>query len=241
MNRRTAASTRSEVPLRQSTSSCAKRGVLASFGVCLCLAACAGYRGGWESVPYIGDPPRALQEYRTPFEAHQRAEIELPGLNLGVGINNRTRTYDTQVYLYALPLSIDPRNVQVEAVESGKTRITLRISKTDGAWVFRPRAAKLIVSGQAVKATEGYEFGMWDALGQRVAHGGNWAHRPVGDSLTLSDSARTYLLSIEFSLLAPSPQEAGIALDLSEALRATGQPAIPLIRFHPMRWREGYT
>jgi len=39
----------------------------------------------------------------------------------------------------------------------------------------------------------------------------------------------------------PPPESPDIALDLSRALQAPGTPAIPEIRFLPVRWREGYT
>jgi hypothetical protein len=207
----------------------------------LLLAACAGYRGGWESVPYVGETPPALPEARTPFEARQRSELRLPGLTLAVGINNQTRTYDTQVYLFALPLSIDPRTVQTQPVEAGKTRVSLRVAGTEGDFVFRPQQARLTVAGQTVTGSVGFEFGQWDAAGNRVGSGGRWAHRPVGEALALSDGARSHLLSIDFPLPTPSPQDAGIVLDLSQALQAPGRPAIPPIRFQPARWKEGYT
>ena len=212
-----------------------------AVSACLILVACAGYRGGWESVPYIGDAPPSLPEYRTPFEAQQRAELSLPGLALGVGINNQIRTHDTQVYLYALPLSVDPRTVQTQKLEPGKTLVNLRVSRTAGDFVFQPKLAKLVVAGKTISGSRGFEFSMWDEAGNRVGSGGVWSERQTADEYKLSDGTRAYSLSIEFPVPTPAPEEAGITLDLSEALRAPGRPPIPLIRFHPTRWREGYT
>lgn len=212
-----------------------------TISTCLLIAACAGFRGGWESVPYIGDTPPSLPAYRTPFEAQQRAELQLTGLTLGVTINNQTRTYDNQVYLYALPVSVDPRTVQTQRGEPGKTRVNLRVSRMSGEFVFRPQLARLVVADKVVSGVGGFEFGMWDPAGNRVGSDGTWAYRDVGEERVLSDAGRTYLLSIDFPVSVPSPAEPGISLDLSEALRAPGKPAIPLIRFHPTRWKEGYT
>lgn len=208
---------------------------------CLALAACAGFRGGWESIPYVGDTPPSLPESRTAFEARQRSRLHLSGITLDVGLNNQTRAYDMHVILFALPVMIDPRTVQTQRVEPGRTRVSINVTGTDGDFVLRARQAKLIVAGKAVSAIGAYEFGMWDSAGNRVSSGGEWAHRPLDDEHAIGRGARSDLLSIEFPVPTPSPAEPGIALDLSEALRATGKPAIPLIRFHPTRWKEGYT
>lgn len=219
------------------------RATLVTIATCssLALAACAGFKGGWESVPYVGDIPPALPESRTPFEARQRSQLQFPGITLGVGINNQTRTHDTQVVLFALPVSIDLRTVPTQPVEPGTTRVSLRVSGTGGDFVLRFRLARLTVAGKSVAASGAYEFGMWDSVGNRVGSGGTYAHRPLGDSHALIEAARTHLLSIDFPVTTPPPSEAGIALDLSEALRAPAKPVIPLIRFHPSRWKEGYT
>ena len=208
---------------------CSKR-VGAAFA-CLLLIGCAGYRRGWESVPYIGATAPTLAEYRTPFEAQKRAELVLPGVTLGVGINNQTRTSDTQLYLFALPLSVDLKDVQTQQVAPGTTRVTLRVVRTEGDFVFRPKLAKLIVAGNTVAGAQGFEFGK----------DGAWAYRPVADEVALSDGSRTYLLAIDFPVTTPPPKKPNIALDLSSALRAPGKPPIPLIRFVPTRWKEGYS
>ena len=53
-----------------------------------------------------------------------------------------------------------------------------------------------------------------------------------------------YLLSLDFDVPVPWPQSDDIALDLSAALKDmgnAGSPPLPLIRFAPVRWKEGYT
>jgi hypothetical protein len=210
------------------------------FAACLSALACAGFRGGWESLPFIGDPPPAPPEYRTPFEAQQRSALELPGLTLGVSINNQLRTNDTQVYLYALPLSVDSREVQTQEVEPGKTKVLLRVVVRDEGFVFRPRLAVLSVAGTSVSGLAGFEFGMWDQEGNRVTTGGTWAYRRIADEYRLG-TGMTFYLSVDFPMPVPSPESPDIALDLAKALQAPGKPPIPLIRFLPVRWKEGYT
>lgn len=205
------------------------------------LAGCAGYRGGWESLPYIDEPPPSPARYRTPFEAMKRSELVLPGLTLSVSINNQLRTYETEVYLYVLPLSVDTRDVPTQNVDPGKTRVTLRISHHDGDIVFRPRLARLGIGDEWVSGDGGFEFGMWDQSATRVRSGGVWGYRPTEDSLVLTKRDAAYVLSIDFLVPVPAPESRAIALDLSQALQAPGRPAIPLIRFLPVRWKEGYT
>jgi hypothetical protein len=205
------------------------------------LCGCAGYRGGWESVPYVGETPPALSKNRTPYEAEKRGEISLPGMTLSVGINNQLRTYDTEVYFFVLPLSIDPSDVQMRPVEPGKTRITLRVSDMKGELVFRPRRARLTVGTQVVEGTEGLQFAMWDSNGREVSSGGRWEHRSTGEEVVLSPQGKTHLLSIDFPVPVPSPESRDISLDLSDALTSPQLPRVPVIRFVPVRWKEGYT
>ena len=207
---------------------------------CLSLLSCAGFRGGWESFPFIGEPPPTPPEYRTPFEAQKRSELELPGLTLGVSINNQLRTSDTRVFFYAIPLSADSSEVQTQEVDSGNARVLLRIAVREKGFVFRPRLAALSSAGSSASGLAGFEFGMWDQEGNRVRSGGTWAYRRVADEYDLS-VGKTYNLSVEFPLPVPPPESPDIALDLSKALQAPGKPAVPLIRFLPVRWKEGYT
>jgi hypothetical protein len=207
------------------------------LAVALALAGCAGYRGGWESVPYVGDTPADLAE---PGE-RRRPELQFPGLRLQVSIDNQLRTYDNQVYLFVLPLGIDPRNVYAKNHVPGRTRVFVSVTASETGFVFRPTRAVLTVAGKSFSGVEGFEFAMWNAQGERVERGGTWEHRGVGAELALTDVFRRYLLSIDFATPVPSPELPDIAVDLSQALGSPPQPALPVIRFAPARWKEGYT
>ena len=210
--------------------------VLASV---LCTG-CAGFRGGWESVAYLGESPPAAD---APAEGRARTppELDVPGLKLRVTIDNELRTYDTQVYLFALPLSIDPRDVHVKNVESGKTRVFVTATPEAPGFVFRPAAAVLQVGAERFRGAAGFEFDRWDEAWNRVEEGGRWDHRPVDGAFTLSEAGRRYYLSIDFATPLPSPESPDIAVDLSQARRSAMWPPLPLIRFAPVRWKEGYT
>jgi hypothetical protein len=168
-------------------------------------------------------------------------ELSVPGLKLHVAIDNQLRTHDTQVYLFILPLSVDPRNVYTKNVEPGKTRVFVTVTPLTPGFVFRPTAAVLQVADKRVSGAAGYEFGMWDVEWKRVDRGGKWEHRPLASEYVLSEVGRRYYLSVDFATPVPSPESRAIALDLSQALKSSNVPALPLIRFAPVRWKEGYT
>ena len=208
----------------------------------LLVAGCAGFRGGVESLAYLGDSPPELPADPLPLnELRGRAALRVPGAQLQVTIDNRLRTYDTQVYLYALPLSIDPRNVYAQNNAPGKTRVFVNITPSDPSFVFEPWRAVLRVAGKTYRGSAGFDFGMWDADGKRVAKGGQWQHRPVHEPFALAEAGRRYYLSIDFDTPTPSPESREISLDLADALRSSLHPALPPIRFAPVRWKEGYT
>jgi hypothetical protein len=204
------------------------------------LAGCAGYRGGWESVAYIGPNPPAIsgETLRVPGA---RTPIVSPGLKLEVSLDNQMRTYDAQVYLFALPLSVDARNAYTKNNAPGKTRFFVAVTPTESGFVFRPSMAVLHAVNQQHSGIAGYEFGMWNQTGERVKQGGTWQHRPTGESFALSEIGRTYYLSIDFAVAPPSPELTDIAVDVSRARLSPQHPAVPLIRFAPVRWKEGYT
>ena len=175
----------------------------------LLVAGCAGYRGGWESVAYLGEaPPQGLED------------------------PNADRTYDTQVYLFVLPLGVDPRNVYPQDYEPGKTRVHVNVVPQAGDFVFTPSHAVLKIGTKEYAGAAGYDFGK---------EGGKWEHRPVGTEMRLTEVGRQYLLSIDFPTPVPSPESRDIVLDLSRALRSPTQPPLPTIKFAPARWKEGYT
>lgn len=204
------------------------------------LAGCAGYRGGWKSVAYVGDaapaPEAAALDARD-----DRPTLQLSGLSLQVELDNQLRTYDRQVALFAVPVSVDPRKAYPKNVAPGKTRVFVTVTPAEAGFEFHPTQAVLAVGAAQAKGVAGYEFGLWDAQGQRVAEGGTWDHRPVGPDFVLTEPGRRYYLSIDFATPTPNPEAADITLDLSRALVSPRRPSLPLIRFMPKRWKEGYS
>lgn len=205
------------------------------------LSACAGYRGGWESLPYIGALPPAAGLNVTADEARLRRELVLPGLRLRVNLNNAVRTHDTQVYAGVLPLGLDPRAVPLQPAQPGLTQLTLSVWPQGGrSFVLRYPQARLRVGGRTVAAQAASVWGQWDAAGEPVERGGRYADRPLSSDHVLEARDRPHVLTLSFPIERPSPQDGDIALELGEALSHPGTPAIPRIQFQPSRWTEGY-
>lgn len=206
----------------------------------LMLGGCAGFRGGWESLPYIGSvAPTALPE--SVQGTLVRPPLELPGLKLDIALDNRLRTYDTQVYLFVLPLTGDLSNTYDKNNDPRKTRLFVYVTPSQPGVIFRPSQAVLNVGNQRYAGAAAFESGRWNSDGQRAATGGAWQQRAVDGELLLPEAGRKYYLSIDFETPPPPPESANIAVDLSRALMVPGQPALPLIRFAPVRWKQGYT
>ena len=175
--------------------------------------------------------------------SRRNPELSLPGLKLHVSIDNRLQTYDTQIF-FGLPLSVDPRNAYPKNHQRGKTRVFVNVTPQTAGFVFRPLLASLVVGGKRYPAMRGFEFGMWDAEGQQTDTGGVWEHRDIGAGVSLTQPRKRYLLSLEFDIPVPSPRSNDISLDLSRSLQdlgSVGDPPLPLFRFAPVKWEEGYT
>lgn len=201
---------------------------------CLLLSSCAGFRGGWESMPYIGDSPRTPSVYRTRYEESERSTLLFPGLKARVDLNNRIRDSDYQVY-GVVPVPIDYSENRASLIKP--ERVSLRLEIREEGFVFRSRLAVLGFAGKTASALAGYERGKYDLSGYK---GGFWKEPiPMAEEYILSPGI--YYLFVEFPLPVPVPQTPDITLDLSKALQAPGKPPIPLIRFLPVRWEEGYS
>ena len=54
--------------------------ILAAFTVAAALSGCAGYRGGWASVPYIGETPPHQTELPESVRLFDLEQVKAPGM-----------------------------------------------------------------------------------------------------------------------------------------------------------------
>lgn len=201
--------------------------------ICITLSSCAGYRGGWESIPYIGTPPPAPSVSRTSYEAGKRGELALPGLTLSVYLHNQSIDSDTQVYAYVIP--VPGYSVDTPSGAPKKARVSLHITPRGEGFVLQPLLATLSVGNQSASGLGGYYPGEFIGFKAPKMYA---EPKRIPDEFPLS-SGKLYILHLEFPLAAP-PEAPDITLDLSKALHAPGQPTIPVIRFLPVRWGNWY-
>jgi len=206
----------------------------------LLLSGCAGFRGGWESMPYVGEVPPEPSTARSTHESVARRELRLPGVTLNVHLRNADRDWDTQVVLFVVPVMIDPRTERHDVLVPGMTQVGLSVSALAAPAVLQARQARLVVDGRVTTASAALEFDRWNSEGRRSRTEGLWEHRPLPEPHRLTPGPGTHLLRLDFPVAAPDPQATGTVLDLSDALRIEGQPPLPLIRFRPQRWRGAY-
>ena len=209
-------------------------------GVALLQSACAGFSGGWESLPYVGDhPPPVPPEYRTPYEARMRNTLAFDGIRVEVDLRNQVRTSDMDVVLYVVPISIDPREVSLGG--RGRTRLELVIEAQRAGFKFVP--------GEVVLGTSRGPHRPVSAVNRKLlaAQGSSGGVRgvesqPIERELVLAELNRPYVVILEFATEPPDPRSRDITLDLSNALQApVPGKSLPLIRFLPVRWQQGYT
>ena len=201
---------------------------------CVLLAGCAGYRSGEVSRAYIGTPPQAAAIARgTPNW------LQVPGARVRVELGNEVQQREHQVMLFIVPVMVDPRERPLYRADEG-ARLLLEISATEAAH-FSPEHALLWIDGQAYRPSGVQQLTVFDP-GQYplTALRETEERAPAGVRYALNRPGRHHQFWLRFSAPLPAPTQ-DIRLDLSGALRVPGQPPVPLIRFRPVPWKQGYT
>ena len=150
-------------------------------------------------------------------------------------LNNPSLDSDTLVYAYVIPVPAPSAGAPSDAPK--KATVTLFITPREEGYVFRPLLATLSAGGQTASALEGRTNAKFIGFKDKVAV--HAEPQRIADEVSLNNR-ESYIFVVEFPLPVPSPQAPDVALDLSRALQAPGQPTIPLIRFLPVRWGNWY-
>lgn len=192
----------------------------------LILSGCAGFRSGFASIPYIGEnEPIAEERF---FEVYDHS-LALPGVKLDIGINNRIRTRDIAVMLLVVPISIDLFD-KPYYTENDRFTISLSIIPKEPGFSFNPEGVTATVDLQSFKPVSTEFRG-------NISN----ADKPSEIDREISLTKDMYqAIIMTFDLPVPTTDR-NITLDISKALTHPKHPAIPVIRFKKVRWKQGYT
>lgn len=201
------------------------------------LIGCAGFKGGYMNLPYIGDdPPKLIPT--TAAEMYDLEYIQFPDLRLRLSLNNSIQTYHFIVIV--IPVYIDLKEYRLEsgfeiwgshiALLTGE-KLELRMS----FWVerpgisFDPRQVQITVDGQTYLTTS-----MWHTYDVRKD-----SSTQLDAPINLNDVGELYSFTVQFDASIPVLDQA-ITLDLSKAIKTPSRDQIPIIHFRKSRWRSSY-
>jgi hypothetical protein len=226
--------------------------------VLLGVTACAGYQGGFASVPYVGDQDVYIPDAMTKFELWSLGDLELPGVKLNVALNNTLQTYDYAVMAVVVPIHVDPFEKN-RSGESDRLQIVLYITPRLANLVFEPQRIVVSVDGQHLRPAVAWigdqeKFKQLsqacyaaivaaskrgDPAPRDCLHPAEYRNR-VDTAMPLASVGHVYWFTVAFDVPPPAPDRA-ITLDLSQALHHPDLPTVPIIKFKKIRWSHSYT
>lgn len=225
--------------------------ILPIIAMLILLSGCGGFRGGIESVPYVGEP------HGETSSAHPRwlHELVLPDFVVRLSLNNALRTYQYEVMLYIIPTYINLWDEFWNRDADG-LELTLQVVAKNISVTLDPRELVLTVDGQDARPS-----GVWvnNTARERqvidtfvkarrqappdqppsVPKSSEWRDE-VFNPVTLQPGEASPRFIVVFPLALVSPEKS-LGLDLNRAVIEPRRPEIPPIQFKPMSWKEGYS
>jgi hypothetical protein len=215
------------------------------------LSGCGGFRGGIESVPYVGD----LEPQQTSTSHTWQHEITLSGLTLHLSLNNTIRTYQYEVMLYVVPTYLNFWD-EFQHRDAENVELTLQITARDSGVTIDPRQLVFTVDGTELHPTSVWvnnlkrERQIIDAFVKArrqappdqpisIPRSSEWRDA-VTAPVTIRPGEKSPQFIVKFPTPLPSPERA-LSLNLSPAISEPILSDKSLIRFKPLRWSEGYS
>lgn len=215
------------------------------------LAGCGGFRGGIESVPYVGDREPQQTSTSHPWQH----EITLPSLTLHLSLNNAVRTYQYEVMLYVIPTYLNFRE-EFQHRDAENVELALQITALDSGVTIDPLQLVLTVDGMELHPTSVWvnnlkrERQIIDAFVKArrqapqdqpisIPRSSEWR-----DAVTAPVTIRPGEKSPRFVVTFPTPlpsTERALSLNLSPAISKPILFDKSLIRFKALHWSEGYS
>lgn len=198
------------------------------------LSACAGYRMGYFSMPYIGEKAPPHRTSSNSYNLSTMKRIKLQDFTLTVDLNNEIQTSHT-AWAGPVPLRMDLENRSLtEPTSMHHHCIEIRFIPEQKDIVFSPEKVVLIIDGVAfpVKNTLFIQYENYKKESSAISN----------DPIPLVDLGNTYSydFSLCFETVKPTPDQV-IQLDLTRAIQVSGQEKGQMIHFKKNRYRHGYT
>lgn len=215
------------------------------------LTGCGGFRGGIESVPYVGE---ATQQEHSSHSSWPH-EIVLQEFTLQLSLNNAVRTYQYEVMLYVIPTYLNFWN-EFRNREADSLELSLQLTARDSSVVIDPRQLVLTVDGREVRPSGAWvnnrerERQAIDAFvkarkqapadqPRMIPRSSAWRDAGI-DPVALRPGAQSPRFIVNFPLPLLSPEK-NLALNINHAILEPKGSHIPLIYFKSMPWSEGYS
>lgn len=192
------------------------------------LSACGGWRRGYFSMPYIGDPSSKASSAGKPAEQHRMQYVNFPGFSVNVDLENDIQTSDTAVAALVIPIHIDwEERWRYPPYKTGYY-ITLNFSSSIDGLAFAPLNVLLKINGKASKVSKARIFSpskTWEAeTRKRIAF----------------SRKKGYFFQLHFDGIRPSPDDK-VSLHLDKAIYHPQQLPIEEIKFIRRNWTSPYS
>ncbi|MGQ0666411.1 MAG: hypothetical protein ACT4O4_05190 [Nitrospiraceae bacterium] len=224
---------------------------LPSILILLLLSGCGGFRGGIESVAYVGETAPQVERSHPSWPQ----AITLPGFTLYLSLNNAVRTYQYEVMLYIIPTYFNFAE-EFRNREAGSLELTLQLAARDLPVTFDPQLLLLTVEGRAVRPSGVWTNNLEQERRAFDAYVKARRQSPTNQSLPLpratvwreavtdavmirpGEKSPRLIVTFPLSLLSP---EKHLMLNLNSSIVGSAPGTLPLIHFKPMPWSEGYS
>ena len=219
--------------------------------VLLMLSGCGGFRGGIESVPYVGDD----EPQQTSTNRSWPHEINLPGLTLYLSLNNTVQSYQYEVMLYIIPTYLNFWD-EFQHGDAENVELTLQMTPHESSISIDPRKLVLTVDDREFRPIAVWvnnlerERQVIDAYVKARRQAPPDQPPSIPSSSEWRDSVMAPVIIrpreksprfiVTFPAQLPSPERT-LSLNLDTAIIEPLSFDIPLIRFKPMHWSEGYS
>ncbi len=208
--------------------------LLVSVLLVVSLCACGGYRKGFFSAPYVGDPPTSKPTARTKTETRQMQVVDLGDIRIRVDLYNAVATSNevwVGIGIPMVPVSVDKNEARKPSTKKIERCITVDFSPKSRDITIKPGLALLLVNKEYRKVKSVKTFRKIDEAKRR------WEFvDESAESLNVKQEKRLYFRLC--FLTEPFTPDDEIELELNNTVPEID---IPVIRFQKRKYIHPYS